>query len=151
MLHPVAGDTGVGATLRRAGHRRRDVFLLPEITAGQFLAGGGLTTDASANKLIVYGPVPGLPPSEHYAVRVRTAGGDAPWQSAFVFKTACKDFGRNVKGTPEGYWGCLSGWSHSYVNFETAGPVEVEIAKLMDMKPEEYARHKIAIKREGMN
>ena len=90
--------------------------------------------EASANKLIVYGPVPGLPPSEHYAVRVRTAGGDAPWQSAFVFKTACKDFGRfdpknKGKIDTEGYCANLSGWSHSYVNFETAGPVEVEIAK----------------------
>ena len=36
-------------------------------------------------------------------------------------------------------------------NVVTLTPDEVEIAKLMDMKPEEYARHKIAIKREGMN
>ena len=82
--------------------------------------------------------MPGLAPSDHYAVRVRPAGIDAPWQNAFVFKTACKDFGRidlnKTKGKPgidtEGYAPNLSGWSHSYVNFETAGPVEVEITKL---------------------
>lgn len=90
------------------------------------------TPAAATNNLIVYGPVPGLAPSDHYAVRVRPAGTDAPWQAPFVFKTACKDFGRNLKPKeePENYKGNLSGWSHSYVNFETAGPVEVEIAKL---------------------
>jgi hypothetical protein len=36
-------------------------------------------------------------------------------------------------------------------NVVTLTPDEVEIAKLMDMKPEEYARQKVAIKREGMN
>jgi hypothetical protein len=36
-------------------------------------------------------------------------------------------------------------------NIVTLTADEVEIAKLMDMKPEEYARQKIAIKREGMN
>ncbi len=83
--------------------------------------------------LVVYGTVPGLSASDHYAVRVRVAGGNAPWQDAFVFKTACKDFGRfdPAKKIPtEGYVRHLSGWSHSYVNFETSGPVEVEITKL---------------------
>ena len=96
-----------------------------------FGADGGV----ASNNLIVYGPVPGLPPSEHYAVRVRPAAADAPWQTSFVFKTACKDFGRfdpKKLGqiNTEGYCAHLSGWSHSYVNFETAGPVEVEIAKV---------------------
>lgn len=95
----------------------------------------GADWEAGTNKLIVYGLVPGLAPSEHYAVRVRVAGGAAPWQSAFVFKTACKDFGRfdperSKTIDTQGYLRHLSGWSHSYVNFETSGPVEVEIAKL---------------------
>lgn len=100
-------------------------------------AGSSAASDGrvASNKLIVYGLVPGLAPSEHYAVRVRPAGADAPWQSAFVFKTACKDFGRfNPKNLgkidTEGYCPNLSGWSHSYVNFETTGLVEVEIAKV---------------------
>ena len=95
----------------------------------------GLTLGSSGatlkdGNLIVYGPVPGLAPSEHYAVRVRPAGVNAPWQSPFVFKTASKDVGGNSAGiVVEGYWCMLSGWTHSYVNFETSGPVEVEVAK----------------------
>lgn len=96
-----------------------------------FGAGAG----AATKNLIVYGPVPGLAPSEHYAVRVRPAAGNIPWQRTFVFKTACKDFGRfdpknRGKIDTEGYCANLSGWSHSYVNLETAGPVEVEISKV---------------------
>lgn len=91
--------------------------------------------DAVATRLIVYATVPGVSPSEHYTARVRPAGADAPWQTAFVSKTACKDFGRFDperllgKIDTEGYCPNLSGWSHSYTNFETRGPVEVEIAK----------------------
>ena len=102
----------------------------------------------ASNSLIVYGPVPGLPPSEHYAVRVRPAGTEATWQTPFAFKTACKDVGPNGKGVVEGYWRILSGWSHSYVNFETVGPVEVEVAKAdgtairkATVHPERYGRH----------
>jgi len=51
----------------------------------------GAEGEAPANRLIVHGPVPGLVSSDHYAVRVRGAGADAPWQTAFVFKTTCKD------------------------------------------------------------
>lgn len=90
---------------------------------------------AAAPGLVVYGPVPGLAASDHYEVRVRAAGRGGQWQSAFVFKTACKDFGRfdpaqSGKLKTDGYLYHLSGWSHSYVNFETAGPVEVEISKI---------------------
>ena len=91
--------------------------------------------DNSYSALIVYPPVPGLLPSDHYAVRVRPAGSNASWQTPFVFKTACKDFGHydpekfRGKINTEGYCANLSGWSHSYVNFETAGPVEVEITR----------------------
>jgi hypothetical protein len=87
---------------------------------------GGADGKAPPNNLVVYGPVPGLAASDHYALRVRMAGGNGPWQNAFVFKTACKDFGRidlnKTRGKPgvdtEGYAAHLSGWSHSYVNFE---------------------------------
>lgn len=95
----------------------------------------GMIYREGEQNLIVYPPVPGLASSDHYAVRVRGAGSNDAWQSVFVFKTACKDFGRfNPKNLgkidTEGYCPNLSGWSHSYVNFETAGPVEVEIAKV---------------------
>ncbi len=111
--------------------------LAPLLAAAEpsfFGAAAATAPDAAANQLIVYGPVPGLAPSDHYAMRVRKAAGDAPWQKAFVFKTACKDFGRFDpkklgKIDTEGYCPHMSGWSHSYVNFESAGPVEVEIAK----------------------
>ncbi len=107
--------------------------LLSLLTFFSFVAGG--MADTASQKLIVYGPVPGLAPSDHYSVRVRPARIDAPWQNTFVFKTACKDFGRfNPKNLgkldTEGYCPNLSGWSHSYVNFETAGPVEMEITKM---------------------
>ncbi len=67
-----------------------------------FCAGSSVAADVetATNNLIVYGPVPGLPPSEHYAVRVRPAGTAQTWQTTFVFKTACKDFGR-VTGRSE--------------------------------------------------
>jgi hypothetical protein len=70
--------------------------------------------------LHVYPSVPGLEPSEHYTVRVRAIGGE--WQSAFAWQTQCKMDG--------GYFDTLEGWTHSYVNFETAGAVEVEIARV---------------------
>ncbi|MCC6356847.1 MAG: hypothetical protein IT577_23405 [Verrucomicrobiae bacterium] len=70
-----------------------------------------------------------------------------------MFKTACKDFGRFDprrlgKIDTEGYCPNLSGWSHSYANFETAGPVEVEISKAdgtairkAAVHPVRYGRH----------
>jgi hypothetical protein len=81
--------------------------LLPLITHG-------------AEDLHVYPPVPGLAASEHYSVRVRTIGGE--WQSAFTWQTACKK--------EAGYFEHLEGWTHTYVNFETSGAVEVEIARM---------------------
>ncbi len=114
-----------------------------------FGAGG----ESAANNLIVYGPVPGLAASDHYALRVRVAGSDGAWQSVFVLKTACKDFGRfdparREKIDTEGYCANLSGWSHSYVNFETGVPVEVEIAKIdggairkATVHPKRYGKH----------
>ena len=109
-------------------------LLLVLLTASYFC--NAALTDNSSPNLIVYGPVPGLAPSDHYAVRVRPAGVNSPWQSAFVFKTAGKDFGRidlnkiMGKTDTEGYAPNLSGWSHSYVNFEMTGLIEVEISKM---------------------
>lgn len=80
-----------------------------------------------AAELHVDPPVPGLAASEHYKVRVRS-GGD--WQSAFAFETACK----SVEKKSEAYFSHLAGWTHAYVNFETTGAVEIEIARA-DGKP----------------
>ena len=77
----------------------------------------------AANDLVIYPPVPGLAASEHYEVRVRSAGDD--WRSAFAWETACK----TVEKKTDAYFDHLAGWTHTYVNFETTGAVEIEIAR----------------------
>lgn len=82
-----------------------------------------LATQCGANAsdgLTVYPPVAGLDASAHYQVRVRSVEGE--WQSVFAWQTECK--------TEEGYFDTLAGWTHTYVNFETSGAVEVEIARV---------------------
>lgn len=76
--------------------------------------------------LFVYPAVPGLAASAHYAMRVRPAVAGGDWQSAFAWETACK----TVEKGSEAYFDTLAGWTHTYVNFETTGPVEVEIARV---------------------
>ena len=76
--------------------------------------------------VIVYPPVPGRAASPHYQVRVRSATDGGEWQSAFAWETACK----TVENKTDGYFETLAGWTHAYVNFETAGAVEVEIARV---------------------
>ena len=81
----------------------------------------------AADDLVVYPPVPGLPASKHYSVRVRSArDGGSAWQSAFAWETVCKA----VEKKTDGYFDTLAGWTHTYVNVETAGPVEIEIARV---------------------
>lgn len=79
----------------------------------------------AGDELIVYPPVPGLSPSEHYQVRVRSARPNSEWQSAFVWETACK----KIEKKTDAYFDTLAGWTHGYVNFETAGAVEIEISR----------------------
>lgn len=79
-----------------------------------------------AAELIVYPPVPGLAPSPHYQVRVRAAGEGGVWQGAFAWETSCKTTAKDE----DAYFDTLAGWTHTYVNFETAGAVEVEIARV---------------------
>lgn len=76
--------------------------------------------------LLVYPPVPGLAASEHYSVRVRPAGGESPWRSAFAWLTGCKESERKKNG----YFDTLAGWTHTYVNFESAVAVEIEISRV---------------------
>ncbi len=80
----------------------------------------------SADELVVYPPVPGLAASEHYTVRVRPARDGGEWQSAFAWETACK----TIEKKTDAYFDTLAGWTHAYVNFETTGAVEIEIARV---------------------
>ena len=88
---------------------------------------GWSAASGSADRLVVYPPVPGLPPSDQYAVRVRPAGaGQDAWRTPFAFITTCKA----VDKKSDAYFAHLAGWTHTYVNFETAGAVEVEISRV---------------------
>ncbi|MCX5676412.1 MAG: endo-polygalacturonase, partial [Planctomycetota bacterium] len=78
------------------------------------------------DELVVYPPVPGLAASEHYTVRVRSARDGSQWQSAFAWETVCK----TIEKKTDAYFDTLAGWTHTYVNFETAGAVEIEIARV---------------------
>ena len=79
----------------------------------------------AAGELTVYPPVPGLAASEHYRIRVRAADGGGKWQDAFAWETSCKTIEKNT----DAYFDHLAGWTHTYVNFETEGAVEIEISR----------------------
>ncbi|MFO1489272.1 MAG: endo-polygalacturonase [Verrucomicrobiota bacterium] len=93
-------------------------LLVVLLTAGRLLA--------EDSALITYGDVPGLAPSDQYRLRVRLA--DAPtnsWRPAFAFITTCK----STPKTEDAYFTDLANWSNTYINFEMARAVEVEIAR----------------------
>ena len=81
---------------------------------------------SAAEGLVVYPAVPMLAASEHYKVRVRAATDGSEWQSAFAWETVCK----TIEKKTDAYFDTLAGWTHTYVNFETAGAVEIEIARV---------------------
>ena len=81
---------------------------------------------SAADELVVYPSVPGLTASEHYKVRVRPAGAGSEWHGAFAWETSCK----TIEKKTDGYFDTLAGWTHTYVNFETVGAVEIEIARI---------------------
>lgn len=81
---------------------------------------------STADGLVVYPSVPGLPASPHYSVRVRAVASGSEWRTPFVWETCCKASEPNT----DAYFDTLAGWTHSYVNFETSGPVEVEITRV---------------------
>ncbi len=99
------------------------------IRAREFLAAlllGAVPVVCAGDGLFVYPPVPGLAASAHYAVRIRPAVAGGDWHRAFAWETACK----TMEKSTEAYFDTLAGWTHAYVNFETTGPVEVEIARV---------------------
>ena len=85
-----------------------------------------LATMFAADGLVIYPPVPGLAASEHYTVRVRVATEGSEWLNAFAFVTTCK----TVEKKTEAYFDHLAGWTHTYVNVETAGAIEIEITRV---------------------
>jgi hypothetical protein len=78
-----------------------------------------------APDLVVYPAVPGLAASKHYEVRVRKAASGGTWQPAFAWESACK----KLEEKTDAYFPHLADWTHTYVNFETAVAVEIEIAR----------------------
>ena len=81
---------------------------------------------AALDGLVIYPAVPGLAPSTQYAVRVRAANAKGKWKNLFAWSTICQ---ASKKGTDAVFPG-LAGWTHTYVNFETAVGVEIEIARV---------------------
>jgi hypothetical protein len=82
---------------------------------------------ACANEaLVVYPPVPGLAASQQYQIRVRSSAMGSAWQNVFAWETVCKTIEENT----DAYFDTLAGWTHTYVNFETSGEVEIEIARV---------------------
>lgn len=80
---------------------------------------------AAGPNLMVYPPVPGLPPANHYAVRVRAETNANAWQPVFAWQTQC-----GTNATTDAYFNTLFDWTHTYVNFVANVPVVVEITKL---------------------
>jgi lysophospholipase L1-like esterase len=79
--------------------------------------------------LHVYDPVRGLKPSDRYEIKVRLVG-SRTWQTPFAFITRCKKGMKKGTGIRTNQYNFhLSGWSHTYVNFEMDRPVEVAIRK----------------------
>lgn len=109
--------------------RKRNIYAMRKQHRGWLLV-TLLTVSSPATRaadgLFVYPPVPGLAASEHYQVRVRPATGADGWQSAFAWETVCK----TIEKKADAYFDTLAGWTHTYVNFETAGAVEIEIARV---------------------
>lgn len=91
----------------------------------------------AADDLAVYPRVPRQAVSEHYTVRISPAKNGTKWRNAFAWRTACK----SVKKHRDAYFTHFAGWTLTYVNFETAGPVEVEISRATSQPIHNAAAH----------
>ncbi len=83
-----------------------------------------------AEGLSVYSEVPGLAPSEHFKAQVKPATEREGWSSAFMWQTSSKKDKDDIEKYPKH----LAGWTHSYINFEMDGPVEIELSRV-DQQP----------------
>ena len=107
----------------------KHIFTLFTLIAALLM--GALHAADLRDNLRVYPNVPGLPPSDQYRFRVRTAGsGETAWQTSFAFLTASKATKGASNERNKGYFGHLAGWSNTYTNFEMGSPVEVEISRV---------------------
>ena len=94
--------------------------------------------------LNVYGAIPGLDPSDKYALRVRQEDEEGAWQDAFALITRCKN---GDGGKTNNYIERLNGWSNTYINFEMSQPVEIEISKAGGapiVKAVAHPKHRVA-------
>lgn len=101
--------------------------------------------------LVVYKNVPGLAPSNKYAVRVRSAATNNEWVDCFTHYTYNKasdlpDDGVVMPTTNFHYQLYTDKWSQSYANFEMSknSPVEVEISTVNGFKVQGKNFEKVA-------
>jgi len=73
--------------------------------------------------LSVYPPVPGLPPSPYYGLRVRVVG-DEDWQDLFPLLTECT---AEKQCNTTGFYDHLKDWSNTYVNLQVGDQVRLEL------------------------
>lgn len=123
--------TSMGATSRARRSRLLADWAWPMGLAGLVgLLGMRAAEVFGASGFLAYPSVPGLPPSEHFRARVRPATGREPWAPAFVWQTSAK----NDRKNPEKYPPHMAGWTHSYINVEMGGPIEIELSR-SDQRP----------------
>ena len=80
---------------------------------------------AAGQGVSVYPPVPGLPPSPYYTLRVREVGAEE-WLEAATLLTDCT---ADKFCNTTGFYDHLNGWSNTYTNLvvEAGARVEVEV------------------------
>ena len=80
---------------------------------------------ATSQGVSVYPPVPGLPPSPYYSLRVREVGEEG-WLEAATLLTECT---ADKFCNTTGFYDHLNGWSNTYTNMvmEEGARVEVEV------------------------
>ena len=106
-----------------------------------------LAYEEGGEKLIAYTDVPGLPPSDKYAIRVRSAATGNQWVPVFVHKTynrqqelgdvsVPKTDGSILATGVKNYLFFTGAWSHSYGNIEMTpnSPVEIEVSSVNGFK-----------------
>lgn len=102
------------------------VSIVRELVAYLMLSLPGASAIGQDPALLVYSTVPGAKASDQYAVAVRPAQNKDNWQKSFAHITRCKN---GIRGE-NGYFPHLSGWTHTYINIEMGGPVEIAIKKV---------------------
>ena len=104
-----------------------------------------------ADSLVVYSDVPGLKPSDKYAVRIRSAATNNEWVDCFAHYTYNRaselpDDNVDMPTTNYHYQLFTDKWSQTYTNFEmsTNSLIEVEISLINGFKVQEKELAKVA-------